>query len=339
MRFLPSLLLLLLLLMAGCGQRKDSKDPYDPTGVWTLSSVKYCTEEVTTYPVHGRTYCRIFNADSTFCECLVMNTPSGVVIAPNDKGSFEFIDKGDEVLYFENGALRPFHRENDTTLVIQKYGAQYIWVRNYSMSESRQQEIRSIVENYDFDADDGVLRYVLSTTERELKSTNHLLTGLLTAAVAIIAFALFYVWRLFLRKRHIEHQLSQITEEQALRPRLIQDAQRQVEEEFFSSDYFSALHNRVAAGEMLRPADWEEIEREMKPVYPDLFRRLPGLCRMSVVEYRTCLLIKLRFSPSEMAGVLCKDISTVSSIRSRLYKKVFGRSGGAKGWDEFIISL
>ena len=40
-----------------------------------------------------------------------------------------------------------------------------------------------------------------------------------------------------------------------------------------------------------------------------------------------CLLLKLNASPSEIAGVLCKDTSSISSIRSRLFYKVFDKKG------------
>jgi hypothetical protein len=40
-----------------------------------------------------------------------------------------------------------------------------------------------------------------------------------------------------------------------------------------------------------------------------------------------------------MAVVLARDASTISTVRSRLYKKVFGRKGGAREWDDFILSI
>jgi hypothetical protein len=46
-----------------------------------------------------------------------------------------------------------------------------------------------------------------------------------------------------------------------------------------------------------------------------------------------------RNGPIEIASVLCKDKSTISSIRKRLYKKVFDKEGSGKDWDEFILSL
>ena len=207
------------------------------------------------------------------------------------------------------------------------------------MTENRMKEIRDIIARDSLNANSEVMRYVLSTSERKLQATNHRLAYIVSALVLAVCLTLYYLHRLSRRKRQIEQQLAQITEEQAARPSVVAKAFKQVEEDFLQSDYFIRLQRRIAAGETLKPEEWEEMEREIRPVYPDFVRRLSGLCKMSAVEHRVCLLVKLRFSPSEMAGVLCKDISTISSIRNRLYKKVFQQKGSAKDWDEFILSL
>jgi len=40
-----------------------------------------------------------------------------------------------------------------------------------------------------------------------------------------------------------------------------------------------------------------------------------------------------------MAVVVALDAIPIITVRSRLYKKVFERKGGAKEWDEFILSF
>ncbi|MBQ9560004.1 MAG: hypothetical protein IJ762_13025 [Bacteroidaceae bacterium] len=52
-----------------------------------------------------------------------------------------------------------------------------------------------------------------------------------------------------------------------------------------------------------------------------------------------CLLTKLRIATKDIASTLCRDVSTISTVRSRLYQKVFGRKGGAREWDEFVLSI
>ena len=334
------LLLCLTPLWTSCHDVDAEKELHGLPGVWMLSQVDFHGEHIMRFPQEGTTFCRIIGRDTTFYECRLHYTPSGTIILPTDKGDFELIYKGNhEFIYLENGFLRPLQMPDDTTLVIQKNGNRYTWLRNNEMTEKRIREIRGIIAQDSMDADSELMRYVLSTSERELRATNHRLAYLASALALAVCFILYHLRKLSRHKRAVERQLAQISEEQAMRPPVVTDAFKQVEEDFFRSDYYTRLHRRVTEGEVLREADWQEMEQEIRPVYPDFVRRLSGLCKMSNVEQHVCLLIKLRFSPTEMAAVLCKDISTISTIRSRLYKKVFNRKGGAKDWDNFILSL
>ena len=85
--------------------------------------------------------------------------------------------------------------------------------------------------------------------------------------------------------------------------------------------------------------EWEELESQMKSAYPMFFRRLSEMCQLSEVELRVCMLTKLGIPPSAIADHTCREYSSISSIRSRLYFKLFGKKGGAKELDEFILNL
>ena len=332
--------ILLLMLLYGCEGQNSHDELYGLPGAWMLSSLVYPEGVEQTFPCDGVSLCRIFGKDTTYYDCRLCSTASGIVIIPQAKGDFEVIYKGNnEFLYFEDGNLRPLTMVDDTTLIIQKHGVRYTWVRNCSMTESRINGIRDIVANDSNDVDAEVMRYVLSTSERELKATNNMLAYIVVSLCFIVFLIMYYLLRLFLHKKYIEKQLQQMTEMRDMRPQLVKNALKQVEDDFFRSTYYKSLQKRVVAGETLKPEDWDEMERAVRPVYPDFIRQLSDLCKMSQVEYHVNLLIKLRFTPSEIAGVLCKDISTVSSIRSRLYRKVFNRKSSSKEWDEFILSL
>jgi hypothetical protein len=140
-------------------------------------------------------------------------------------------------------------------------------------------------------------------------------------------------------KRRLQLQLQQIQEVQEERPQAIKQAIESVETAYFSSDEYQALQRRIASGEILKDADWLSIESQIRKIYPGFSSQLRNLYAMSELEYQVCLLIKLRVAPSDMAVVLARDASTISTVRSRLYKKVFNRKGGAKEWDEFIMSI
>ena len=257
---------------------------------------------------------------------------SGTVIVPYSRNYFTLLLTADSALaYYEGEDPHPLERLGDSALVIQSFGSRYTW-RRYPLSEEQRQAILS----YGGDSERSI---VISVAERRLKRENHLLTYVLLLVVGLLLVAVIYARRTLLRKRHIEQQLRAISEENQLRPAIVSDALQRVADEFRHSDYYTGLRRRLRDGEVLSEDDWREMEQQLRAAYPDFVRRLSGLFRLSETEWRTCLLIKLELSPSDMTRALCREASSISSIRSRLYAKVFGRKGSPRDWDDFILSL
>ena len=333
-------LLTALFALCGCLPQHPRPVPHDLQGTWTLTSIEYPEGGTVSYPYKGINFCRIYCADSTLHECRLQATLAGIVVIPVGSETYTLIDRGNhEVLYLEGTWPRPLTEVNDTTIVIQQNGRKYTWTRAQGISQSHADEIRRII-TASADAPDSVAcHYVLSTTERRLQQTNHTLLYLITILVLTLTLIAHYAHTVRLRNKRTEQQLAQISEEQSLRPQPIRNAMKEVEDAFLSSDYYIALRKRIADGERIRPADWEELEQHVRHTYPGFTNRLFNLCAMSPTEYQVCLLVKLRIPPTEIAAVLIKDTSTISSIRSRLYQKVFQRKGSSREWDSFILTL
>lgn len=60
---------------------------------------------------------------------------------------------------------------------------------------------------------------------------------------------------------------------------------------------------------------------------------------LSVRDIRICMLIKLRFIPTEIAALIGESPQTITNRRARLLGKVFGEKGGAKDFDARIQKL
>lgn len=81
-------------------------------------------------------------------------------------------------------------------------------------------------------------------------------------------------------------------------------------------------------------ADWDELKDSFYNIIPNLFAFIderPSV--LSDIEYRICMLIWLKFLPSEIANLLGISIINVSVIRKRLLKKLFDEDGSAKVFD------
>lgn len=201
-------------------------------------------------------------------------------------------------------------------------------------------EIRDIIYNYFQDeANREVQNYVLSAQVRKQADTIHLF---IYSTIAII-FILFTVVRIAIdnhkSKRRLQLQLQQIQEVQEERSQAVKQAIESAKSAFFVSHEYETLQRRIATGQRLKDEEWQSIESHIKKVYPGFISQLRNLYPMSELEFQVCLLIKLRIAPSDIASILARDTSTISTVRSRLYKKVFGKKGGTKEWDDFILSI
>lgn len=326
-----------ILLFGSCREAgtdaENGRELTDLSGAWRLESRQYPGGGTYEADLEHETWrMRLYEGDSIFYEYGLRCDTSGTVIVPYSRNYFTLLLTADSALaYYEGEDPHPLERLGDSALVIQSFGSRYTW-RRYPLSEEQRQAILS----YGGDSERSI---VISVAERRLKRENHLLTYVLLLVVGLLLVAVIYARRTLLRKRHIEQQLRAISEENQLRPAIVSDALQRVADEFRHSDYYTGLRRRLRDGEVLSEDDWREMEQQLRAAYPDFVRRLSGLFRLSEIEWRICLLIKLELPPSDMTRALCREASSISSIRSRLYTKVFGRKGSPRDWDDFILSL
>lgn len=85
--------------------------------------------------------------------------------------------------------------------------------------------------------------------------------------------------------------------------------------------------------------DWLLLEKALMQACPQLFSDLTQKIQLSLVEERVCWLTKLKLTPSETARVLSKSPQAVTSIRSRLYQKIFNLKGSSRDFDDFVGNL
>ena len=347
------ILLLSVLQLLGCSHATEEAHTYILHGAWLLQYAEYPSGVEYDYAIDGDgTFCLIYDADSLLYECRMATTPSGLLIMPTAKISVELIDKGGgELMYLEDGDPHPLtisasqqmHGQNTgiPTITIQRKGILYSMTRADNIYQEWGTDICDIIDR-DMAARSvsaTTNRYVLSAKERQQERTLQWLV--IISAFVILAALLAAHLAITNRKakRQLQLQLRQIQEVQENRPQAVRQVVVTVESEFFASDDYAALHRRIACGQLMKDEDWQQVEHHLKTIYPGFTSQLRSLHPMSELEYQTCLLIKLRIAPKDIAAVLARDTSTISTVRSRLYQKVFGRKGSTKDWDDFILSI
>ncbi len=340
MYFKCMMLIMFTLFLAACNGSEESDDNA-VVGVWSLVKETYPEGVSFCYPTEdGNTYLKLYPNDSIYYYCKFSNSASGMTLVPISKGTYTLVYKGrGEYLYFEDDQPRPFTFVCDTIISTQQNGRVRMWHKVNTLSEDRIADIQEVLDNDTTSSNGMTNQYVISTAERHLTTINHILGHVVVLVVLLLCIAVNHLVRVRRRKERIEQQLRMIKEERASRPKQVAEALKSVEEEFLMSDYYVRLRRNIRDGVRMKKEGWTEVEHRLQAVYPQFANRIYSLCNMSDVERQVTLLVKLQVPPTEIAAVINKEVSTVSSIRSRLYYKVFGRKGGAKDWDEFIRSL
>ena len=313
--------------------KQDEKEGI--AGVWILREINLQDGTIQNYPIDGTSFIRLYDNDNTYYYAELMTVGKETLIVPLRKSQYLYSD----TIYKEEKNDDNLYMKDDTTMILQSQFFTQTWTRVTTMTEEKKQEIRDIVKNHIDKKNVNLTQYVLSTTERDLRSQVLLFHYIVIILILTVGATALYTFHLHKQKKSMERKLNIIEEEKENRPQLINDAIRKLEDNFFKSEYYVTLRHNIEVGKNMTDKDWTELEQKIKGIYPTFTSTLYGLYNFSPIEYQVCLLLKIHTSPSEIANVINKDISTISNIRRRLYKKVFDKEGSAKEWDDFIASL
>lgn len=358
MQRLIYLLFILATLIVSFGCSHDKQTEGTPTadsisadaarlvGVWRMVDRSYIPEpgvEPINY-APGAVYvshCIKAYESNGMCYKFMPRMPKGgrETLVPETKETFQLEITGTDTLYFEGKKLIKIAAlEGDSILVIEWGGCYETWKRVADFSVNQRQELEALADELigdDYAMRSGRVFDLFVHDRNRLSAQNQLIIWL----VLIVLFFAAQVFYFFYRKRQLERALVELQEEIEERPAVIAEATQTARDELYESPWFIDLSRRLSDGERLTDADWTEVAHQVRRIYPHFRSSLYNVCRLSDTEFRVCLLLKLHIAPAEIATALCKEKSTVSTIRSRLYAKVFGKKGSSKDWDEFIESL
>jgi len=332
---------LTLWFVLACEPNNQNDKTFILHGAWMLKQVDYPIGHTEKYIETNGTLLRLYDGNSVMYQCWLVKTESGLIVKPHMQRKVTLINKGNgEYLYLEDDDPRPLTVKDDSTIVIQQNGVLYTWLNADENLQEWDDDIMAIVAtDLQKDGSQDAHSYMLSAKERKQASVIHWF--IISSIGGIILLLLICRIAIDNRKarQRLQLQLQQIKEVQQERPLQVRQAIESVETAYFASDEYHTLQRRISTGQRLRDDDWLDIEGQIRKVYPGFSSQLRGLYTMSELEYQVCILVKLRIAPKDIATVLARDVSTISTVRSRLYQKVFSKKGGAKEWDEFILSI
>lgn len=100
-----------------------------------------------------------------------------------------------------------------------------------------------------------------------------------------------------------------------------------------------ALHRMASRGQTGHAESWQALQTLIRERDPRFWMALKRLPELSERELHACLLIRLRFLPTEIGALFAVTPQAVTNLRVRLLQKLFGVQGGAKDFDERIRKL
>ena len=121
--------------------------------------------------------------------------------------------------------------------------------------------------------------------------------------------------------------------------RIESEKREHAEGDIFGSTIYLKIQRLAAEGKTMGEQDWRQLAMLVDGVYTGFSEKLYSLYKMSTYDYHVCLLVKVHILPKDIALLTSHSKESVSTSRSRMYQKVFGKKGSAKDWDDFLLSL
>ena len=84
---------------------------------------------------------------------------------------------------------------------------------------------------------------------------------------------------------------------------------------------------------------WKRLEDNIDKLFPNFRTSITSICKISIYDFRLCILIKAGFTPTEMAILTCKSVNAISATRRKLFFRAFNRVGAPSDWDKYIKYL
>lgn len=135
-----------------------------------------------------------------------------------------------------------------------------------------------------------------------------------------------------------QKELLEITNQEVLAKRKNKEMQ---EQGLACSDIYVRFHAACHdATVRLNEDDWRSLQEELDAKYDGFTVRLYDLYpHLSEIELQICCLMKISISVTQMSMLLGRSKSSISTARTRLYKKFFEKDGKPEDLDVFIADL
>jgi len=321
-----------VLILMGCGVSEDNHqketDGFSIAGTWELNHLLFLSgQRVDVHTGYEYVWYRFFEDDGMYYVAELNDNDSLKPVKPHEMSEYFFMMSPYDTVYIEHGRMTSLNIVDNRTIGIDRGDYVEVYEKSDRLSAKNVSEIEKTVEKALRPNSNGRTQYIVPTPSGA-DDTYYVVW--INVLVIVVSACFLYIYKKVKAGRQ--------------QPEATKDVETGVDgnqqnHTFIHSDYYLSLRQRLYEGPTLKQDEWEELERQMKGADAMFFRRLADMGQLSEVEQRVCMLIRLGIPPSAIAMHTCREQSSISSIRSRLYYKLFGKKGGARELDEFILSI
>ena len=104
------------------------------------------------------------------------------------------------------------------------------------------------------------------------------------------------------------------------------------------STAYDSLKKNAARGVTLSDDDWHQVYMMVIEILPHLYQFISSKKHeLNDKEFKICILIRLHFSPKEIANMLDVSSAYITKLRNNMMVKLFGEEGKSKELDEKLM--
>ena len=152
----------------------------------------------------------------------------------------------------------------------------------------------------------------------------------------LLSLSYYHRWRIRCYNQLVNDISIRLTDMEQLRQKLNQQQQTDQQQQLFAADITARLRTLAQRGQPASEADWTALVDAYRQHCPQFLTMLSSINNLQSRELNVCLLIRLRFQPSEVAVLTASSPQSVTNLRVRLLQKVFHQQGGARDFDEHL---
>ncbi len=193
--------------------------------------------------------------------------------------------------------------------------------------------------------------------EKNLRNIIILLSIVIVLLIMLLIFYIYYRQKIKLFRHHISNINQQYMADidaynkarndiQLLEKKIAeyQEDKSKPEEwnmqtDLLNSEAILHLHRLASRGSEATTEDWKEISELLSLQDADFIKELASHQEITQKEQNLCLLVRLRFIPSEISALLGISSQNVTNMRGRLLLKMYNKKGGAREFDTTIRSI